>query len=82
MTSNVKKTVQFLTRRPLQIVSSPYRYWSDQRLRTREIQEAQREIAETTGEDLFHFHDVLWSHWPDAVYHIRQQVQREETSYE
>jgi hypothetical protein len=82
MTLNVKKTVQFLTHRPLQIVSTPYRYWSDQRLRTREIQQAQRKIAEVTDDDLVHFHDVLWSLWPDAVNHIRKPAQREEISNE
>ena len=79
MPSNVKKTVQLLTRKPIQIVSRPYRYWSEQRLRTRQLQEAQRKIAEATREDLANFHTVLWSRWPDAVQHIRQHTQREET---
>lgn len=76
MSSSVKRTAQFLTRRPLQIMSAPYRYWSEQRLRTRQIQEAQRKIAEATNEDLANFHTVLWSHWPDAIQHIRQHTQR------
>jgi hypothetical protein len=82
MSSKVKKTVQLLTRRPLQVVSTPYRYWSEKRLRTRQIQEAQRKIAEAASEDLANFHTVLWSHWPDAVQHIRQFAQKEETSNE
>ena len=82
MSSNVKKAVQLLTRRPLQVVCTPYRHWSEQRLRTRQIQEAQRKIAEATSEDLANFHTVLWSHWPDAVQHIRQHSQGEETCHE
>ena len=82
MTQIVKKTTQFLVRKPLQVASTPYRYWSEQRLRTREIQEAQHKIAEATDEDLVHFHNVLWSRWPDAVHRIRQHAQREETSHE
>ena len=82
MSSKVNKTVKLLTRRPLQVVSAPYRYWSEQRLRTRQIHEAQRKIAEATGEDLANFHTVLWSHWPDAVQHIRQRSQGEETCHE
>jgi sensor domain CHASE-containing protein len=76
MPPSVKKTAQFLTRRPLQIVSAPYRHWSAQRLRARQIQEEQRRIAEATNEHLASFHTALWSHWPDAVQHIRQHAQR------
>jgi len=76
MSSNIKKTVQLLTHRPMHLLSAPYRYWSEQRLRTRQLQEAQRKIAETTSDDLANFHTVLWSHWPDAVQHIRQHTQR------
>lgn len=82
MSPIVKKTAQFLVRRPLQVVSTPYRYWSEQRLRTREIQEAQHKIAEATGEDLVHFHNELWSSWPDAVHHIRQHTHTEGASHE
>lgn len=82
MSSNVKKTVQLLTRRPLHLVSTPYRRWSEQRLRTRQMQEAQRKITEAADEDLANFHSVLWSHWPDTVKHIRQHAQREETRHE
>jgi len=82
MSSNIKKTLQLLTRIPIQIVSIPHRYWSEQRLRARQIQEAQRKIAEATSEDLVDFHNVLWSRWPDAVHHIRQHTQKEETSHE
>ncbi len=82
MSSNVKKTMQLLTRKPMQIVSIPHRYWSKQRLRARQIQEAQRKIAEAASEDLVDFHNVLWSRWPDAVHHIRQHTQKEETSHE
>lgn len=72
MSSSVKKAAQFLTRRPLQVMSAPYRHWSEQRLRTRQLQEVQRKIAESTGEDLANFHTVLWSQWPDVVQRIRQ----------
>lgn len=76
MSSSVKGSVQFLTRRPMQVVSAPYRYWSERRLRTRQLQEEQRKIAEATSEDLANFHTVLWSQWPDVVQQIRQQIQR------
>ena len=82
MYSNVKKTMQLLTRKPIQIVSIPHRYWSKQHLRARQIQEAQRKIAEATSEDLVYFHNVLWSRWPDVLHHIRQHTQKEETSHE
>ena len=60
----------------------PYRLWTERRTLTREIQEAQRQIAEATDEKLTDFHNELWSHWPDAVQHIREHIRREETSHE
>ena len=76
MPSNIKKTLQNLTHRPMHIMATPYRYWSEQRLRTRQIQEEQRRIAEKIGEDLANFHTVLWNHWPDAVQRIRQRTHK------
>ena len=78
MASTAKRAAQFLTRRPLQLVTAPYRHWSEQRLQARQMQEAQRQIAEAAGEELANFHTMLWSQWPDVVQHVRQHTQRGE----
>jgi hypothetical protein len=82
MPSNANKNFRRLTLKPLQIVTTPYRHWSERRQMEREIQEAQRKIAETTNEELAHFHEILWSHWPDAVQHVRQHIRKEEVFHE
>lgn len=82
MTSNVKRALRHLRLKPLQIVTTPYRHWSQRRQLAREIQEAQRKIAEAADEELAHFHEVLWIRWPDAVQHIRQHVRKGEIHYE
>jgi len=68
--------------RPLQFVTIPYHHWVEKRRLAQEIQETQRKIAEATNNELLHFHENLWSHWPDAAQHVRQQIHREETFHE
>jgi hypothetical protein len=82
MFSNAGDTLRRLTFKPLQIVTAPYRKWSDRRQLVHEIREAQHKIVEETNQDLTQFHEVLWSHWPDAVQHVREHIQREEASHE
>lgn len=82
MSSDVKKTLRRLTLKPLQMVTMPFQHWSERRRLAREIQEAQRKIAEATDEELAHFHEVLWSGWPDAVQHVRQHIRKEEIYHE
>lgn len=82
MPSNAKKAFQGLTLKPLRIITAPYRRLSDRRKLASELQEAQRKIAEETSEKLVHFHEELWSHWPNTVQHIRQHVSKEENNYE
>jgi hypothetical protein len=77
-----KKTMQHFTVKPLQAITTPLRHWSEQRQLAREIQEAQHKIAEATNEQLANFHEILWSHWPDAVEHVRQQIRKEEVHHE
>lgn len=82
MPSDVNRKFRRLALKPLRILTSPYRHWSERRLLEREIQEAQRKIAETTNEELAHFHEALWSHWPDTVQHVRQYQRKEEIIHE
>jgi hypothetical protein len=78
MSLNTRKTLWQLTLKPLRIVTAPYRHWTERQQLARVIQEAQRKIAESTNEDLARFHDMLWSHWPDTVQHIREDIRKEE----
>ena len=82
MPANARNTLRRLTFKPLQIVTAPYRKWSERRLLAREIQEAQHKIAEEANQDLSQFHEVLWNHWPDAVQQVREHIRREESSHE
>lgn len=82
MSAKAGNALRRLTFKPLQIVTAPYRKWAERRLLAREIQEAQHEIAEETNLELTQFHEVLWSHWPDAVQHVREHIRKEETSHE
>jgi hypothetical protein len=82
MSFDAKKALRRLSFKPLRIITTPYRRLSDRRKLANEIQEEQRKIAEENSAELVHFHEELWSHWPNTVQHIRQDVSKEENNHE
>jgi hypothetical protein len=80
--SNIGDILRSLTFKPLQLLTAAYLKWSERHLMVNEIREAQRKIAEAADEGLAHFHNELWSYWPDVVQHVREYTRREEPFHE
>jgi hypothetical protein len=77
-----KNNLRHLAFKPLHLATMTYPHWLEKRQLAQEILETQRQIATVAGKKLLHFHEELWSHWPDAAQHVRQHVRREENTHE
>lgn len=82
MSFKAKNILYEFTRKPLQLATMPYHQLMEKRRLAQEIQARQRKMAEEANSEFLHFHEMLWSYWPDAVEHVRQHIRREENTNE
>lgn len=82
MPSNYKNNLRHLAFKPLQLATMTYCHWLEKRQLAQEILETQHQIATVADKELLHFHEELWSRWPDAAQHVRQYIRREENTHE
>ena len=82
MSSSDKNNTRHLAFKPFQLVTMLYRHWAEKRRLAQELLEEQHKMAEATNNQLLHFHEELWSHWPNAVQHVRQHIRKEENTHE